>query len=113
LYSTYKYRAERKKIEFEITIEEFLTIIAKPCHYCIRPITEQNTNGVDRIDNTNGYTMNNILPCCSECNIMRTLLPYNEFIDTCKSVAKKTAILEIPDMPRCMHVITKRMKNIT
>lgn len=110
LYSTYKRRAELKNIVFEITIKEFLNIIAKPCHYCARPVTPQSSNGIDRIDNMNGYTLDNVLPCCSECNIMRTLLPYNEFIDTCKNVAKKATILEIPAMPRCIHVITKRGK---
>jgi hypothetical protein len=28
-------------------------------------------NGIDRLDNTKGYTIDNIVPCCYKCNVLK------------------------------------------
>lgn len=40
--------------------------LSKPCSYCGFPST-----GLDRIENSIGHTIENCVPCCSECNSAR------------------------------------------
>ena len=42
-------------------------ICSKPCTYCGSTVSV----GADRIDNSKGHTMDNVLPCCRRCNITR------------------------------------------
>jgi len=46
--------------------EEFLVLIDKPCFYCTHPST-----GGDRINNDKGHQLDNLIPCCRECNMTR------------------------------------------
>ena len=41
------------------------------CSYCDNKINEL---GIDRIDNKMGYTLNNVVPCCSRCNFMKHIM---------------------------------------
>ena len=104
----YKTRAEKKELAFEITEAEYAQLCATPCHYCARAVTEGNRSSMDRVDNDKGYTTANVVPCCWECNGMRTLTPRDEFIAMCKRVAARAHTLVIPPMPTCIRVITKR-----
>src|SRR6202041_2185756 len=72
-----------------ITIDEFLIISQQPCFYCgIQPNTKYNYfstassnssekakaeglfiyNGMDRVDSLLSHTMDNVVPCCYDCN---------------------------------------------
>lgn len=106
LYSAYRKRAEAKGLDFELSKEDFDGISEKECHYCKRQC--EAGSGIDRVDNGRGYTIDNVIPCCSECNAMRTLLSLDDFVTGCKRVAARAGQLEMPPMPRCYHVITKR-----
>ena len=44
-----------------------LHILTKPCIYC----GDTYRIGADRIDNTEGHTKANVVPCCYECNCAR------------------------------------------
>lgn len=69
--------------EFSITYEYFKDIISKNCHYCgSEPSNVKKDkrsfgdrvlkyNGIDRIDNDKGYTEENTVPCCRNCNIAK------------------------------------------
>jgi len=37
-------------------------------------------NGIDRVDNSKGYSDTNCVPCCSECNHAKGTKSYGEFI---------------------------------
>jgi len=41
------------------------------CHYCSAPITLTTGHALDRIDSKQGYTMTNIVVCCSHCNTVK------------------------------------------
>ena len=43
-------------------------------------------NGVDRVDNNIGYTLENSVSCCSWCNSMKNILPVNEFLNKIKKI---------------------------
>lgn len=65
-------------------------IIHMPCHYC--GCREQRTSrgslracvvtivGVDRIDNDRGYTEENCVPCCGQCNRAKGTLATDTFV---------------------------------
>ena len=68
LLRTYKYTDKKKGRICDLTIEWLKeNITGKPCFYC-----GQNVDvGCDRIDNSNGHIMDNVLPCCTNCNRIR------------------------------------------
>ena len=84
-YSTYKLGAIKRNHAFELTEEQFMTFWDKPCHYCEQPI---NGVGIDRLDNTIGYLIDNCVPCCTVCNMMKFKQSYKHFIAKCVQIAK-------------------------
>lgn len=42
-----------------------------PCFYCSGDPPETGA-GLDRIDNSKGYTFDNVIPCCTNCNYLRS-----------------------------------------
>jgi hypothetical protein len=69
-YSNYKRSAEYKNLDFTITYEEYLELVAKDCHYC-GIIQDRGFNGIDRKDQTQGYLLENCVSCCKICNYMK------------------------------------------
>jgi hypothetical protein len=67
-YAYYQENAARRDIEFNISHQEFYVHWQKPCSYCGAEI---ETIGLDRIDSAQGYSPENITPCCSRCNEMK------------------------------------------
>jgi hypothetical protein len=85
----YKNSAKSRGIPFELTFEQFMTFWQKPCYYCGNSIP---TIGLDRVDNTKGYTMDNVVPCCKVCNRLKTSFPQDVFIEQCQKIAAFTQI---------------------
>lgn len=88
-------RCKKHNIEVSITVDDYTKIINQNCFYCgdapketTRFATRKyvNTepvfaNGVDRIDSSVGYTLNNCIPCCTSCNYAKHQLTQKEFFD--------------------------------
>jgi hypothetical protein len=70
-FEEYRMRAIKKGFEFTITSDDFYNIINKNCYLCGKQNTRNHNNGVDRIDNTKGYILDNITACCGECNYIK------------------------------------------
>lgn len=60
--------AKRRGIVWNITYTEVMELVEKPCVYCGLEANEQIINGIDRIDSSIGYSVENCVPCCSDCN---------------------------------------------
>lgn len=95
IYSYYKNKIEtdniknptKKQKEFKLTIEEFSNLIHQRCYYCGELPSADNVwnksgkrkmddslikiNGIDRIDSNKGYTADNCVACCPQCNRMK------------------------------------------
>jgi len=74
-YSKAKHDAARRKSgtkDFTLSLEEYLKIIDNPCYYCLADITNETGSGLDRMDNDLGYIPGNVVPCCKECNRIRS-----------------------------------------
>ena len=80
-YSGYNVRAESNDIEFAITIEQYDHYTKQPCYLCGKTVSDTHTNGIDRYDNTLGYTIENIRSCCAECNYMKRNYTYDALIE--------------------------------
>ena len=92
-YKEYRRGALLRGLTFDLSFEEFLDISSKNCAYCGAPPTEKNSekvyyqrfsspwkhNGIDRVDTTKGYNIENCVPCCSICNYAKHDLNLNEF----------------------------------
>jgi len=95
----YKRNAKMRRIKWNLTEEQFAEITQKDCYYCgakpnnkryqPRNNGEYIYNGIDRIDNTKGYTIDNIVPCCKICNIAKSNLTEQEFKDWIKRLITK------------------------
>lgn len=80
-YKQYKRRAEKKNILFELTEYQFNEFKSKPCYLCGRWNDYDHTNGLDRVDNSDGYHKNNVRSCCGECNYMKNNFDVVCFLD--------------------------------
>lgn len=71
-YSRAKAMAKKRNRCFSLTIEEYMDQLRKPCFYCGSDLQAERCGvGLDRIDNSRGYELNNVLPCCRVCNMIR------------------------------------------
>jgi hypothetical protein len=65
-----KSAAKQKGFCWLLTIEEYRTINSLPCWYCGEGLPPKGI-GLDRKDNSAGYFLENVLPCCNNCNRLR------------------------------------------
>jgi hypothetical protein len=72
-FSYAKSRALKKGKGWLIPFEEYKKLVEQPCHYCSNKLAPEKASGVglDRIDNSKGYELTNVLPCCGICNSIR------------------------------------------
>lgn len=93
LFNSYKGSAKKRNHEFHLTIDQFKTLVSQNCHYCEAPPRDSifnkraygdfKSNGIDRKFSSIGYLIENCLPCCSSCNLMKGTLDYHDFIARC------------------------------
>lgn len=69
-YKAAKTIARRRKMSWKIRFAEYASLRNRPCHYCGFRLPRTGL-GLDRIDNSKGYSADNVLPCCTECNLVR------------------------------------------
>jgi len=82
--SAYKCGARKRNIEWDLSKAEFNSFWKKPCYYCGSKI---DTIGIDRIDSSKGYTIDNVVSCCETCNKMKMALAQDVFVEHCLKVA--------------------------
>ena len=92
-YSTiyYRYRKSAKKrgLNFDLTIDQASELFAAKCTYCgaspdntmIRTkLITYNYTGMDRLDPSRGYEVDNVVPCCQCCNVAKYMKTPKEFM---------------------------------
>lgn len=98
IYGRIKHAAELKNRIFCLTKEQVKVLIDKPCYYCgakgnnvfkasskygKTPITHKGKvymyNGIDRVDSSVGYIVDNCVPCCSVCNTAKLNASVEDF----------------------------------
>jgi len=102
IYRTYIRGAKNRNHCFELTFEEFESIISQNCYYCDGSPTENKgdqpytygqgvfkRNGIDRKNNDFGYTIDNVVPCCEICNRAKLNLSMEIFENWIKRIYNK------------------------
>jgi hypothetical protein len=72
------------KHDWYLTDLEAAKIITQPCDYC--GSLPDPYNGIDRVDNTRGYELDNVVPCCMDCNFSKYTRTREEFLNWIKRV---------------------------
>lgn len=97
-YRNTKHHAAQRGYEWDLSKEQVKEISSKNCHYCGTPpqqvikaekgrcVGEYVYNGIDRIDNSKGYFIENCVPCCGTCNHAKDVMRVEAFKRWIKSV---------------------------
>jgi len=100
LMSRYKLHAKEKNVEFKLTTEQCNTFFKLPCHYCGKTpqqikkvrrkynITFYIYNGIDAVDNTKDYTVDNVVTACGTCNKAKNNQSVIDFFEWVKTIYK-------------------------
>lgn len=113
-FGTYKYRAKKRLISFDLSIGEFQKLIYGECYFCgqspSRRYPTKNkskgsngciyVNGVDRLASNKGYNVKNCVSCCEICNKAKrdlTLVEFVKWIERIKKYANLKITESLPD----------------
>ena len=111
LWHRYRASAISRGHVWELSKEQFRELTLSPCYYTGRVPSQigksaatvrrlktgkdplpggiYTYNGVDRVDNTKGYTVENCVPCSKEANAMKMSFGNDELIALCKEIASR------------------------
>ena len=102
-YGVYKDGAKKRNLSFNLTFDQFLILTQQNCFYCgskpnnlYKNICGNGNfiyNGIDRLDNTKGYTLDNVVPCCYQCNWAKRDLSINEFISWVNRIYERKMVI--------------------
>jgi len=106
--SSYERGARERGLEWTLPREKFDELLLSPCFFCgasgavrfpIRRSTNNTeaveVNGIDRLDNRIGYTVENCVTCCKNCNQAksdRSLADFYEWAGRVAARAKSTLV---------------------
>ncbi len=65
-----KSQAKSRNIPWHINKEQYKALINNTCNYCTGQLPVKGV-GLDRIDNNQGYVIDNVVPCCEACNSIK------------------------------------------
>ena len=104
-YSHLKRRDVNKGFAETISFEVFSRLSKSPCRYCGLEYSKEiedrlseskkqkrlsdyvlKCNGIDRIDSSKGYTLENSVACCKYCNTAKNTMTESEFYNWIKMV---------------------------
>ena len=103
VFYRYKRQATQRGIkDFLLTKEEFRELIVQNCFYCgsssfsVQESKDSNGSftytGIDRVDSLQGYIMDNCVPCCKICNIMKRSLSVSEFYNHIEKIYNHSVV---------------------
>lgn len=82
--------AHKRNLEFSITLDQFIEKINMNCYYCDNKLCQKSKTGIglDRLNNSIGYTYDNVVSCGKICNAIK-----NKFLTLEETKAVVTAVL--------------------
>jgi hypothetical protein len=113
VFKSIKHGAKSRNLDFMIEFDDFLRVAKSPCAYCgdvdtknkwsyvgesssssfLESVNNRNLydlriNGLDRVNSSLGYTVNNVVSCCASCNRAKMDLSLDEFLLKIKKIYK-------------------------
>lgn len=64
--------AKARGKECSVTLDEYINLVSMPCYYCNKSLELELGVSLDRADNSVGYVTENVLPCCGDCNRVKS-----------------------------------------
>lgn len=108
-------RCEKSKgrIKNKLSLEDYIEISSKDCNYCgeePREITylykekgietkSSKFNGIDRLDSSLHYSIENCVSCCKTCNTMKASMRVEDFINHIRRINNKNKNKENEENP--------------
>lgn len=99
LLSSYRKSARQRGYSWELSKTEFYSLTSGNCYYCGQePFLSflgnssgtcngaYTWNGIDRVDNSKGYTSDNTVTCCKVCNVAKASMTQAEFVEWIRMV---------------------------
>ena len=91
--------AKDRGFVWNLSGEQFDKLTSSNCHYCgIPPYTVKKNrhrngqfvyNGIDRVDNSQGYEIENCVSCCKVCNRAKDIMGLEEFLSWVRRIARR------------------------
>lgn len=107
--NNYRHLARARNIPFELTKEEFFKLTQGLCYYCgakpaqVIEVPSRNGsyiyNGIDRLDSSKSYTIENCVPACGVHNLMKLDMSVADFISACRAVVRHTDLQGMVERP--------------
>jgi hypothetical protein len=85
LVAEWKRGARLRNKSWQLTDAQAAWLSKQPCFYCGKTPSQLRKrhiySGIDRIDNTKGYQIDNVVPCCRDCNFAKKAMTFDQFKD--------------------------------
>ena len=96
LLAFYTRAAKKRSLNWDISREDFIGLLRENCFYCksspsntlIRQGEKVLYSGINRLDNTKGYTEENVVSCCGTCNRMKSNMSKSRFLAHTLKIAR-------------------------
>lgn len=96
-FGCYKTSARKRGLEFSLSFENFKYLTGLSCNYCNEEPQEKiknyrsvkgqiKFNGIDRVNNDLGYSLENCVPCCKDCNRAKQCMSEEDFINLIQKI---------------------------
>ena len=83
--------AKNRNYNWNLTDEYAINLMKNQCYYCF---DTNNIVGIDRIDNTKGYEVDNCVSCCFQCNSMKSTKTKDDFLKICEHISTIQGLYE-------------------
>lgn len=97
IFDEYRHRAARKGMKWELSKSTCIILFSSLCYYCgSKPnnsrfidsdLARFRYNGIDRVISHIGYTIDNVVSCCSRCNRAKLKTDGRRFIRWLRAVS--------------------------
>lgn len=106
--SASKDQSQKRNLTWELTDDEAKDMMTSECTYCGFLDLDIITNGIDRLDSSKGYILDNCVPCCKECNYLKGSYDPVTFFKKCKQIVSHFNPERFEHVPYCTVHKTRR-----
>lgn len=85
----YRFGAVKRGWKWGLSVKDAVKRLTGICFYC----GSLGPNGIDRVDNSKGYTVENTVSCCWPCNRAKMDLTPKEFIENARRIVNWQATI--------------------